>query len=403
MKWDRASGSVIQDDTGKSYIDFSSGVIVANAGHGNPQIIKSILSCLRKPLLHCYKYPFAEKTYLEKELLKFAHNDFSTVHFGVSGTEIIETSLRICERHSDRPFIISFKNGFHGKSLGAASIGGIERYKYHRFGKGMKWNQLLDFPSDVKTASKLMKQLRRLEGRISGIFLECVQGSSLERIDKDFLMEVRDWCSRNDTLLIFDEIQTGFYRLGEKFCYLEYDVKPDILCLGKGLTSSLPLSAMLLNGKISRYLNPNLDSSTHAANPLSISSALACLNFYGSESFVNGLKRNTSVFVGEMTRLQSRLIDGVTLRFYRGLFGGIVFDLNAVPVVNAGKFVDICLKKGLFLSGPIGQFMNIVKFTPPLIIKPREIKRALYIINSVLQYLGLIREKDRDIKNVNES
>src|SRR3989344_8099914 len=130
--WDHALGSYIYDTNGNKYIDFTSGVIATNLGHGHPKIVSAINKAINKPLLFCYKYPFLEKSLLEKSLLEFTDRNFKSITFASTGAEAIEISMRVClRRFKNRKdcCFISFTNGYHGKTMGASLLSDISRKK----------------------------------------------------------------------------------------------------------------------------------------------------------------------------------------------------------------------------------------------------------------------------------
>ncbi|MCI0559099.1 MAG: aminotransferase class III-fold pyridoxal phosphate-dependent enzyme, partial [Nitrososphaera sp.] len=188
-----------------------------------------------------------------------------------------------------------------------------------------------------------------------------------------------------------DEIQTGFYRLGEKFYYMAYAITPDILCVGKALTSSLPLSALLLGDEAASFLDPQIDSSTHIANPLAVAAALACLRIYRSGSFLSSLRQSERSFGLEMDKLRERVISEIDVRSYRGVFGGLVFDHDSISFQKVKSFVNGCIGNGVFLAQPIGKRGNIVKFVPPLTSLPAHIERGFQVIDASLKACNCLR------------
>ncbi len=394
MKWASASASTVYDQAGQGYIDFTSGVILTNVGHGNQIVIEHLRECLDQPLLHCYKHPYEDKLRLEAELLEFAGGGFRKVHFAVTGSEAVETSLRIAFRRGaedNRSLIVAFDNAFHGKSLGASAISDIPRYRCAPMLGDLGWVLRLPFPTDPTAGRAALAELERSAQQVAAVCLECVQGSSLDKIDRAFLAALRDWCTERRSTLIIDEIQTGFYRLGQHFAYAEYGIVPDIVCLGKGLTSSLPLSALLLNEQTAAYLDDGVDSSTHTANPLSVAAALACLSIYRSDAFLRSFREAEATFRDEMLALRDALAPGLSAPYYGGLFGGIVFDAAAMRRARLADLAEQCAEQGLLVPGPIGNRLNILKLTPPLVIASDEIRRGFRIIHTVLSAASLTR------------
>jgi 4-aminobutyrate aminotransferase/(S)-3-amino-2-methylpropionate transaminase len=390
--WQRASGSIVVDSVGRPYLDLTSGAIVSNAGHAHPAILEALSRLLARPLIHCYKYEFTERIRLTDELLHFAGGQFTRVALTVTGSEAIELALRICWRHGrkvSKPVIVSFDGSFHGKTLGAATLGGITRYQWGPAAGDCGWNIHLPYPSSVAALRVLLARLAPLAGRVIGIVLECVQGSTLERITPEAMASLRRWCWEHGALLVFDEIQTGFHRAGPAFGFFDYDILPDLLCVGKGLTSSLPLSAVLLAQGLDDDYDPDLDSSTHMANPLSVAAALACLEIYQSTDFLANLRAASAEFSAALAALGRSLGSHAEARLGGGLLGGLWFDDPTSMDRDAmERFLCACRMDGVLLGPPVGEKLNLVKMTPPLVISPQEIQTAFAVLARATRAAG---------------
>jgi 4-aminobutyrate aminotransferase / (S)-3-amino-2-methylpropionate transaminase / 5-aminovalerate transaminase len=387
LRWQRANGSRIVDEQGHRYVDFSSGIIVANVGHGAPEVRGAISELLDRPLLHCFHHDFAEKAALSEELLDFAGGAYATVHYGATGTGVIETALRLCARHArcrNVPLRVgSFTGSFHGKSLGAAILGDISRYRCAELVGAPPWAVKLPFPDTPKRGELMMQQLTTQPEALSAVFLECTQGSTLRSLDAGALAALDTYCKRWQALVVCDEIQTGFYRSGRRFAYQGLGVEPDVVCLGKGLTSSLPLAALLLKADAARRLDPSLDSETHMANPLSIAAARACLRIYRSETFTSRLRATQAAFSRQLDRVRRR-IPGVVVRPTGGLLAGLELSPPAAGGAMAAAVVRNCREAGLLLGGPIGEAQNIIKLAPPLVISEAEMQYGFDVLVAAL-------------------
>ena len=393
IPWTRAKNSTIFLGNGKEYIDFTSGVILANVGHGHTNIIKRIQARLYDPLLHCYKYPFPDKTLLSEKLLALTNRSFAELCYCVSGTEAIETALRICNRVNPNKTIISFTDGFHGKSLGAGTISDAFRHQLPEWAQHANWVKIVSFPSDGMISQRVLEFLEKEKGNVSGIVIECIQGSSLKKIDVAFLKKAAQICTRNDIVLIIDEIQTGFYRLGLPFAYMEYDIQPNMICIGKGLTSSLPLAAVLFDSTTAPFYKADIDCSTHAANPLSVAAALACVEIYGAKKFQNHLSSVQVEYTAQMKSLGDLLLPAIVHCYYGTLFGGLIFPKSMASV--ADDFVSRCMDRGLFIARPVGKWKNIVKFVPPLSIERQELTKGFSIAREAARASGILTEKSQ--------
>jgi len=399
--WQKAKGEYIFDTTGKKYLDFTSGVMVTNLGHANKIITKAIVKNLQIPLIYGYRYPFLQKEKFEKELLNFLDNKFSEICLATTGAEAVEDAMMICARsvgRTGRNLFVTFSNAYHGKTLGASFLSGIDRYK----SKILNANESslvrrINYPVTTDEEKNVVKDLDRFSKKAIAVFVECLQGSTLLKMNTDFLKDLRKWCTKNGALLVVDEIQTGFYRVGPKFSYLESGIVPDMVCLGKGLTSSLPLSVVALNEKLAKFTSPELDASTHSGNPLSIAASRACLKEYQSQNFLKKLEISSRNYGFMMKKISNSVLKSVEVKYYGGLWGGLIFS-GADGQRKALSFVNQCRKHGLFIPMPVGQKENIVKFTPPLTINKLQLDFATNVILRCLYSLKLL-ESSGSVKN----
>lgn len=395
--WKKAHREYIFDQNGRKYLDFTSGVMVANIGHANTIVVKEIQKTIKNKLLYCYRYPFKNKQKLKKNLLDFTNKEFSEICFAATGAEAIENSMVIASRYSESQgnkngFFISFSNAYHGKTLGASLLSDIKRYKSETLEapcSGLV--KKLDFPTNLVEEKKTIAKFNRLSKGCIAIYIECIQGSSLLKASKSFLRELRKISIKNNILLIIDEIQTGFYRTGPKFSYYNSGIKPDMICIGKGLTTTLPLSLVLLKKKLASFTSESLDASTHSSNPLSIAACVAALKVYRSNSFQNSLKIAAQSYSKMMNDISKNVVTEVEVIYSGGIFGGLKFNLKSGQNYKIEAFVHECRKKGLFLPQAVGQKSNIVKFTPPLTITKNQLKVAEQTIMDILKSQNLTK------------
>lgn len=393
--WDRAKGSYIYDSDGNKYIDFTSGVIATNLGHGHPKIVRALNKAINKPLLFCYKYPFLEKSLLEKSLLEFTDRNFQSITFASTGAEAIEISMRVCLRRFDNQndcYFVSFTNGYHGKTMGASLLSDISRKKSKVLADtGRKLVRKLSYPISDLQADKVYKKLVKFKGKCVGVYIETIQGSTLEKVNTRFLKLLRKWTAKNKITLVIDEIQTGFYRTGQKFSYDMFGIKPDIICIGKGLTCSLPLTAVLASSALSKYMDTSMDSSTFSANPVAVSAGLAAIEEYNTKRFKSLLTSSVRNYTQMMNYFRKNLKDELHVLHPGGIIGGISINGQKDNSSIAEEIVYFCRKNGLFIGLPVGPRSNIVKLTPPLTTQTKEYKKAASILFEALLQTGLIR------------
>ena len=256
--WDHAKGSIISDRWGNRWIDWSSGVLVTNAGHGHPRIVAALREAIDRPLLATYVFPHEGRARLTSMLSKLAPNpDRSTVFLLSTGSEATENCIKLAktyalEKHGPaKSIMVTFNNAFHGRTMGAQLAGGMA--------KGKRWLGTccpqfvqVPFPDGYKnpdTSFDLFLSSLKQRGigpdRIAGVMTESYQGVGPDFLPVEYARKLEAWCRQHDIVLVMDEVQAGFGRTGKMFCFEHYGVAPDLIACGKGISSSLPLSAVI--------------------------------------------------------------------------------------------------------------------------------------------------------------
>lgn len=375
---EKALGPYIYVD-GCRLLDFTSGVILANAGHANPYVQTAVRRILDKPLMFAYGFEFEEKLSLRRRLRNLFTPHYYAAEFTTTGAEAIEVVLRMSLRAGQtcsKPAVGTFEGAFHGKTAGAASIGTISRYRL----AGTKIQAPLvefEFPNE-ESSGRVLGAIASESGRLSAIFLELVQGSTLRKMPPPFVSQLATLCREKHILLVIDEIQTGFFRVGPRLLSDEYRIRPDILLLGKALTSSLPLAAIVVQSKdVHNYYDRALDSSTHAANPLAIAAALGCLDFYESQDFKRVSSESANAFRDSIATMD--LPEGVATIVPGGHIAGFFFESLPGQAIRkrVADFRSAALSRGLFVPKAVGVRENLVKLTPPLITPAAELTTAI--------------------------
>ena len=231
---DRAEGNHMYDPEGKAYLDFISGISVANLGHGHPTVVASVLEQVKKHM-HVMVYgefAIGAQTKLAQKTLEKLHPCMDRVYFVNSGTEAIEASMKIAKKYTGRSGFISFRNSYHGSTQGSLSIQGSDKYKggYYPLLPDTNLANFNDFAV-----------LEQITTKTAGVVIECIQsGSGYIPAKPEWIQAVRARCSEVGALMILDEIQTGMGRTGHWFAHLDYGFCPDILCLAKAYGGGLP-------------------------------------------------------------------------------------------------------------------------------------------------------------------
>jgi 4-aminobutyrate aminotransferase/(S)-3-amino-2-methylpropionate transaminase len=287
--WDRAKNFQVYDAFGNIWLDLTSGVLVANVGHANPKVKLAIIDAVQKDLLHTFAFPNAAREALVGKLISKAPRPLDKVYLFTTGSETTECAIKLARIYGqtllpDKSAIITFDNAFHGRTFGAQMAGGIPSLKRWIKEPAPGFFQV-PFPDGFRTPKYTFSDFLHsldavgLEGhRIAGVMLESYQGGSASFAPIEFIKSLRSWCEAQQIQLIFDEVQAGFGRTGRYFAFEHYDVVPDILCCGKGISGSLPISAVIGKSVVMDLQEPGEMTSTHAGNPVCCAAALASLD-----------------------------------------------------------------------------------------------------------------------------
>ncbi len=233
-----ANGVFLKDIKGKKYLDLISGIAVSNLGHKNPKVIKAIKKQVDTftHLMVYGEYIQAPQAEFADKICKLLPKSLNSVYFVNSGSEAVEGALKLAKRFTRRSEIISFKNAYHGSTHGALSVMGDEALKAP-FRPLLPGIRILDFNNK--------KVLESITKKTACVIIEPIQGEGGTIVpDKTFLQTLRKRCTETGTLLILDEIQTGFGRTGKLFAHQHFGIVPDILLLGKAMGGGLPLGAL---------------------------------------------------------------------------------------------------------------------------------------------------------------
>ena len=366
-----AKGSYIYDINGKSYLDFIAGVSACSLGHSNPIITNAV-----KVQLDKYSHVMVYGEYVQSPQYKLAKlladnlpKNLSTTYFTNSGTEAIEGAMKLAKRATGRPEIISCKDSYHGSTQGALSIMGNEVHK-------AKYRPLL--PSCNQIIYNDVDSLVNITKQTAAVVIEPVQGGAgFVTPNNNFLKKVRDKCNETGSLLIFDEIQTCYGRLGALFGFEKYDVIPDILCIAKGMGGGMPIGAFISSWELMNLLTfePKLGHiTTFGGHPVNCAASLVTLEHLLSSDIMREVSEKEQLFRLHLKHPKIKEIRG------EGLMLAIEFD----DEVLARKVVEKCLENGLILF----YFLftkTAIRITPPLTISNIELIEGCRIIKEILE------------------
>ena len=398
--WKEAKGSIVKDHSNRKYIDFTSAIFVTNIGHSNSYIKDAIRKVLRSNLIHSYTYLNKFRVNYLKELVEFCGKQFEKAYLASSGTEATETALKLMRMYGlkiskkRKPGIISINGNYHGRTLGSFMMSGFPKSKWW-IGYHDPNIHFIDFPYpwEVKEEEGRMffnNQIKELEKKgvnlksdVSGIMLESFQGWGALFYPKSFISELNAFCKSNDILICFDEMQAGFYRTGKKFGFEHYDINPDIICIGKGMSSGLPLSGVVSSKQILDLPQQGELSSTNSANPLVCSVGLATIRYMNRSSFFTTLKENCAFFHQELFKIQKEF-NGKIKIYGKGMIVAIVISDNKrnPDIKTTNLIVDDLLNSGLLV---VKTGRESIKLGPPLNIEHKHLKKGLKILHNSIR------------------
>ena len=362
----KAEGSKLWDADGKEYIDLIAGISVCNIGHRHPKVIKAIKNQLEE-YLHVLVYGEmiqSPQVQYARLLTEHLHNSLNCVYFTNSGAEAVEGAMKLAKRITGRTQIIAFNQSYHGSTQGALSIIGDEYWRN-------AFRPLL--PDILHLEFNSFESLDFISGITACVIAEPVQAERGINIpSKKWFKALHKKCRETGTLLILDEIQTGFGRTGTLWGFQQFKIVPDILLLGKALGGGMPLGAFVSNRKIMNAFTdkPILGHiTTFGGHPVCCAAGLAAFNVL--------IKNDILTTVSEKEILFHKLLHHPKIAAIRSI--GLLIALEFENEKLCREVVENCIKKGVltdwFLFAP-----NCMRIAPPLTISEKEIRNACGII-----------------------
>ena len=365
----RAEGLFIYDKAGKAYYDLVSGLAVTNIGHRHPKVIEAIKKQLD---IHLHVMPYGEfiqtpQLELAKKLNEILPANLTTSYFVNSGAEAVEGALKLAKRYTGRQEIIACHKSYHGSTHGALSVSG-NPVKQSAFKPLLPDVHFIEFND--------LAELNKITTKTACVIIETVQGDAGVRIpDLCYLQKLREKCTETGTLLILDEIQTGFGRTGSFFAFEQYGITPDILVIAKALGGGMPIGAFVSSKKIMDCLthNPMLGHiTTFGGHPVNCAAAIANIKVIQEENLI--------VDVHEKGALMNQLLSHSLVKEIRQIGLMLAIDLENEEITK--QVVEGCMEKGIiafwFLSCPAS-----FRLAPPLTITLEEIETVCGVICKV--------------------
>lgn len=364
----RGKGSRIWDQNEVEYVDFAGGIAVNSLGHCHPEMVAALNEQSQK-LWHLSNVFTNEPALrLAKKLtdVTFAEH----VYFANSGAEANEAALKLARRWAldhygeQKNQIISFKQGFHGRTFFTVTVGGQPAYSD---GFGPKPGAI-----DHATYNDLASLQALMSDNTCAVMMEPLQGEGgIISPTPEFVQGVRELCNKHNALLIFDEVQSGVGRTGQLYAYMGLDVTPDILSTAKALGGGFPIGAMLTTKAIAASLKVGTHGSTYGGNPLACAVAERVLDIVNTDEVLNGVKRKEQMFRDGLNAINDKYHVFNEIRG-KGLLLGAA--LNEKYQGRARDFLVASVEEQLMclVAGA-----NVVRFAPSLIIPDEDIKEGL--------------------------
>lgn len=365
-----AKGSYIYDQEGRAHLDFVAGVSACGLGHGHPRVVEAIKEQVDK-----YMHVMVYGEYVQRPAVEFAKllashlpKNLETTYLVNSGTEAMEGAVKLARRHTGRSQIIAAQHAYHGNTMGSLSLMGFEERK----------SAFRPLIPDVRFIHfNVEADLEKITEKTAAVVLETIQGGAGFILPKNgYLEKVRKRCNETGTLLILDEIQPGFGRTGKLFAFEHFNCVPDILVIGKGMASGLPVGAFVASKEMMAKLqhSPKLGHiTTFGGNPVIAAASLATLQ----ELTETDLIAQTL----EKEKLFRKLLVHPLITEVRGK--GLMLAPLMINKEVANYLVLEAAKKGLVLFWLLFE-QRAVRISPPLTISMKEIETGCDIIISIL-------------------
>lgn len=400
--WDKAKGFQVYDAWGNMWLDFTSTIFVTNTGHGNPKIIKAIDDVLRKPLLHTYTYASKERIEYIKYLIEKTPTKFEKAFLLSAGTEATECALKLMrlfgwKKGKKRPGIIAFEGNWHGRTMGAQMMGYNPEQKewigyldpniYHLPFPYPWRNDAIKNPEEyfLKNIHSLLREKRLSPyDDICGFILEAFQGWGAVFYPTEFVRAIARFAQEHQILVCFDEMQSGFGRTGKLFGYMHYGIEPDILCCGKGASSSLPLSIVLGSKEVMDLPEIGSMSSTHSANPLVCAAGRANMESLIEDGLIDNSDNLGKVFHTKLIKFETIFPNYIKCVLGKGLLAAIHFknsheNISATALCNI--ICELSMKRGLLV---VHTGRESIKLAPPLTINEEALLEGIEVIEGAI-------------------
>jgi 4-aminobutyrate aminotransferase len=399
---DHGKGVYVWDVDGNRFLDFAAGIAVNSTGHSHPDVVKAIQDQAEKFIHISSDFYHAKWVELAEYLNRIAPFKEDAVIFQTnSGTESVESALKLARYHTGRSQFISFMGGFHGRTYGAVTLTASKAKYHHGFFPLMNGVTHVPFPDPYRPMLHMLPgedigdaTIRFIEKvfihnlppqDVAGIIIEPIQGEGGYVVPPDtFIPQLRELCSRHGILLIADEVQSGVGRTGRWWAIENFGVEPDIVTTAKGIASGMPLGAMIARKSITTWPK-GAHGNTYGGNPLACVASLETLRLI-ENGYMQNAKHVGSSCLDRLAEMQVRHPSIGAVRGM-GLMIGIEFVMDRESREPAEKMRDAVVDKAFELGLlTLGCGTSTIRISPPLCITREEIDEGLTILDEAITF-----------------
>lgn len=403
--WHCAEGCQVEDPWGNRWLDWTSGVLVANAGHGRAEVSSAIAEIVSRPLHYSYCFPTVERAELAERVAQLAPDGLDKVFFLSAGSEANEAAIKISRtwqqsRDPKRTVVVSFRSGYHGRTMGSQLAGGDPAAKQWIAEDQSRFVQV-PFPDGFRVTETGFEQFEAslaAQGvapeQVALVLMESYQGGGASFAPVPYVQALRAWCDQHDVLLCMDEVQAGFGRTGRFFAFEHYGIRPDLIACGKAISGSLPLSAVIGPADLLDQYPPGSMTSTHGGHVVACAAALAHLDLLLKDNLVERAATEGHVF-SEQLRELAKLHPCVGAVHGQGLVYGLHIvgpDGQSPDPARARAIVWGCYERGLLMFAPVGVGGATVKICPPLSTPTEALDEGISVLHEALEVAAMVIE-----------
>jgi len=391
--WDKAEGSIVSDRWGNRWIDWSSGVLITNAGHGRPEIRAALREVIDHGLLASYVFVHEKRARLAEMLRAISPEpDKYRVFLMSTGSEATENCIKLSKTYAlakhgvHKKYFVTFHYAFHGRTMGAQLAGGWEKSKEWMVDRDRTFVQV-PFPDGYKnedTSFDLFLKTLAEKGvqpqDIAGVMTETYQGGGPDFLPVEYAQKLEVLCREHDIVMCYDEVQAGFGRTGKMFGFEHYGVRPDLIACGKGISSSLPISAVIGREDIMGLYGPGSMTSTHSGSPLPVTAAVANLEIIQKENLAERAACMGAIMMPILKRIREKYPKVLGCLQGKGLVAGfqVVKPGTKTPDPETALKINIaCFQKGVLMFAPVAASGECLKIAPPLTIPEDALRESL--------------------------